>query len=430
MKNLILGICMVGCSVAVFQSHAAQTFLINDRINDVQWIAGDANSDGMIDSQTEIAIWFNASNAAGTLGPQNPTSLAIRSDGTVIFGDQLNRAVYLLRDRNYDGDALDVGESVVAADAANLSGVSFAFPTGAAFDSYGRAHVVNAGNSFGDDGVYRLTDLNQDGDFQDIGEIAAYVGAAFFGVGNGPYAPQELAFDANDVAFLRNSSASLHGVYRFEDLNGDGRGDEPGESSVFLDDTNASGLLLSAGFGLALDPTRENSIYLLQIQGGGVDQLVLLTDLNNDNDAQDPGETKIVYESAFAGFSAIDLVGLENGQVILTDTGLNQLIMLEDHNDDGDFLDAGESEVLFANSLFEVAGMRHIDILPSRNPADLNCDAAISVADIGPFVLALTDGSGYFPAFPACNFYNADVNADGVVSVADIGAFVAVLTAM
>lgn len=59
---------------------------------------------------------------------------------------------------------------------------------------------------------------------------------------------------------------------------------------------------------------------------------------------------------------------------------------------------------------------------------DMNCDGAVSVADIGPFVLALTDPDSYFPQFPGCDLLAADMNSDGQVSVGDIGTFVARLT--
>ncbi|MGE3181932.1 MAG: hypothetical protein AB7N71_09895 [Phycisphaerae bacterium] len=61
-------------------------------------------------------------------------------------------------------------------------------------------------------------------------------------------------------------------------------------------------------------------------------------------------------------------------------------------------------------------------------PGDLNCDGLISVSDVGPFVMALTDPAGYSAVFPDCDITNGDLNDDGVVSVGDIGEFVALLT--
>lgn len=60
---------------------------------------------------------------------------------------------------------------------------------------------------------------------------------------------------------------------------------------------------------------------------------------------------------------------------------------------------------------------------------DVNCDGAVTVGDIGAFVLAITDPGAYHNQYPACDLRRADVNQDGFVSVSDIGPFVALLTA-
>ena len=59
---------------------------------------------------------------------------------------------------------------------------------------------------------------------------------------------------------------------------------------------------------------------------------------------------------------------------------------------------------------------------------DLNCDGAVSVSDIGAFVLALTNPTAYATQFPDCDVRLGDVNQDGAVTVSDIGPFVALLT--
>jgi len=60
--------------------------------------------------------------------------------------------------------------------------------------------------------------------------------------------------------------------------------------------------------------------------------------------------------------------------------------------------------------------------------ADLNCDGAVNVFDIDPFVLALTDRVTYAAEFPGCDYLLADVNHDGDVNVFDIDPFVTCLT--
>lgn len=59
---------------------------------------------------------------------------------------------------------------------------------------------------------------------------------------------------------------------------------------------------------------------------------------------------------------------------------------------------------------------------------DMNCDGFVTVGDISPFVLAITNPAGYEAAFPDCCLESADVNCDGFVTVGDISPFVALLT--
>ena len=68
-----------------------------------------------------------------------------------------------------------------------------------------------------------------------------------------------------------------------------------------------------------------------------------------------------------------------------------------------------------------------LDSITAGVPGDMNCDCLVTVSDIGPFVMAISNPAGYEAAFPECSVNNADVNGDGFVTVADIGPFVALL---
>ncbi len=61
-------------------------------------------------------------------------------------------------------------------------------------------------------------------------------------------------------------------------------------------------------------------------------------------------------------------------------------------------------------------------------PGDMNCDGAVSVGDINPFVLALTNPTGYADQFPDCNLLNGDCTEDGTLTVGDINCFVELVT--
>ena len=58
---------------------------------------------------------------------------------------------------------------------------------------------------------------------------------------------------------------------------------------------------------------------------------------------------------------------------------------------------------------------------------DLNCDGVANTSDVGPFVLALVDPSGYAAAFPNCSVIRADMNRDGIIDGRDVQGFAAAM---
>jgi hypothetical protein len=405
------------CLVAPLARGQAEGYLLNDRTNDAIWRVLDSNASGAINEPGEVRLWFSAANAAGTVGPDNPTSLAARPDGYAVMGDQGLGVVFGLRDVSGDGDALDAGESMVVADAANASGASFTFPSGAAFDLSGTLYISNAGNASGRDAVYRLRDMNADGDYQDAGEIDLFLGDGAFGPGNGPWSPQEVVFIPAPIpiGLLRNSSGGLHGVYRFIDLDGNGHADDAGEFTVYFDAANASGITPSAGFGLDIDRGNPGSVYMLQTATGGVDQLIRLTDSDGDSAAQSAGEAVIVFETSEAGFTNIDVVSADDGRVFITDNSGKRVIVLRDTDADGKFMSAGERSDYYASSGSIVGDIRQI--APITLPvvvcyADCNGDGALNLADFGCFQTKFALQDPY-----------ADCNGDGVRNLSDFGCF-------
>ena len=62
-------------------------------------------------------------------------------------------------------------------------------------------------------------------------------------------------------------------------------------------------------------------------------------------------------------------------------------------------------------------------IEPCANIGDMNCDCAVNIADIPPFVQALVDPAG----FTGCNILNGDMQPDGNVNGLDVQGFAALL---
>jgi hypothetical protein len=390
--------------------------LINDRARNSVWLLDDRNANGRIDEPGEVRLFFDASNASGIIGPSNPTCLAVRWDALAVMGDQGHGAVFLLQDLNGDGDAQDAGEARIGADQTNASGMSLAFPTGAGFDSLGVLHIVNAGNAFGPDAVYRFQDLDGDGTFQGPGEITVFIGEPVFGPGNGPWSPREIVFLPTAVVtagYLRDSSSGFRGVYWFIDRDFNGRADDPGEFGVFFDGSNGSGVVVSSGFSIELDQVNPGSLYMLQVASGGVDQVYRLTDLNGNGDAQDPGEAVLVFETAEPGFTSIDLLSLPDGRLLVTDNSSKRLIVLTDLDGDGRFMSPGEREDYFANAQGIVGDIRQIAALPGAGCyADCDGSGSLDFFDFLCFQNAFLAGEPY-----------ADCDGSGVLDFFDFLCF-------
>ena len=198
------------------QQQRIPRLLIADRNNDALWVARDGNNDGVIDA-AEVALWFDATNAAFTLPTDTMASLAVRRDGFTIVGDSASsrRMIYAFADRNVNGSANDAGESAIVADSFNGSGIALGAPLGTAFDARGYAYFANSSAAGSLDAIYRMMDLNGDGLFIGFGEITEYVGAPAFGAAiSSAYNPAEIAFVGN-VGYMRNSGSGAHGIYRF-----------------------------------------------------------------------------------------------------------------------------------------------------------------------------------------------------------------------
>jgi subtilisin family serine protease len=77
------------------------------------------------------------------------------------------------------------------------------------------------------------------------------------------------------------------------------------------------------------------------------------------------------------------------------------------------------------------SGSGRLDVLAALTAADpvgdLDCDGYVTFFDIDPFVLTLTDLSGYVASAPNCNSMRADINKDGTVDYFDIDAFIELL---
>jgi hypothetical protein len=151
------------------------------------------------------------------------------------------------------------------------------------------------------DVVWRLVDFDGDGVMTTDGEVTLFydedVGS--LELGN----PCALVLTPDGVLFVNDSTQDQ--VFRLEDLNGDGDANDPGEHNVYFDGTsgaNAAGLVLASSFAMDLDATGR--IWLTNADygaGSSPDCIFWIEDMNSDGDAQDAGESAIYHFTPSGG---------------------------------------------------------------------------------------------------------------------------------
>lgn len=319
--------------------------LVGDQRKDKLFLLQDLNGDGDAADPGEQTVFFDETNASGLADPtRNVFTVHQASDKSVYFGDGSADAVYRLQDLNADGDANDAGEAAVWFSADNAGGFSTVTPNGVHEGADGAIYIANAGvGSSPTDSIYRTVDLNGDGDANDAGEASVWLDIQTI---IDTAVPFDLTFDGN-VAYLNDlAGAAPDVIYRIEDLDGNGS-ISPDEVTEYISDTMNFGAPVDLSNAVAPD----GSLYTLTWFPTGSDQSVLyrLTDSDGSKAIDRQEEAVEVWNASampegfdiFVGFS---VAADEDGNVTLTADG--NVVTLTDLNADGDFLDEGETTIL------------------------------------------------------------------------------------
>ena len=245
-------------------AQALAEILINDPINEHVYRCSDLNGDGdYVDSnETTLLVDFIA------LGAFNPESAEIRDEGGV-------PAIYVVSDFP---DGLYRGEDTNGDGTVSTSEMTFFFDSqavyGATMNPEGVTLTADGAVWFSSDfegitGLWRLDDINGDGDAMDAGEFFQMVDGLVphpveTDAGTVTIAGDDvwrMARDGNGiVCYIGFSSSSLadeDSHFRFEDINGDGDCLDAGESKLFLNYTGKNPALpVNPDFGTVL-PTME-----------------------------------------------------------------------------------------------------------------------------------------------------------------------------
>ncbi|WP_421726598.1 hypothetical protein [Bauldia sp.] len=331
--------------------------LFGDQGNDTIYLLRDLNGDGDAVDPGEYEVFFDGSNASGLVGPTgNVFDIYQASDGYVYAADGDTDTVYRLRDLNGDGDANDADEANVwFSDAENAEGFTLPTPQGVAQGPDGAIYIVNAGVPGGSnprpfDAIYRTEDLNNDGDANDIGEATVWLDLQTLNVSSSAF---ESTF-VGDVAYVSDTvGGDTDVIYRVEDVDKNGVIDA-GEATVFIDQDQSFG----APVDFAID-AQDGSILTYSLSGDPR-SIYRLTDLDGSGSIDAQEEAVEVWNETFmpdgfgmlAGFS---IAAGKHGDVIITsnasDPERDNVVRLTDLNGDGDYKDAGETIIAMSRVL-------------------------------------------------------------------------------
>ena len=279
-------------------------------------------------------------------------------------------AVYLLNDRNKDGDYADNGENIKLSD--DTEGISLAYN-----DSFGASVAVSDDTIIvgapGDDAggwnrgaVYLLNDKNGDGDYADNGEnIKLSDDTEGISLSDRDEFGSAVASDGDTiiVGAARDDTGGRDrgAVYVLNDKNKDGDYADTGENVKLSDATEGITLANRGYFGFSVAISGDTII--VGAAGDGTDgwfrgAVYLLNDKNDDGDYSDVGENvKLsrdtngislsyhdhhLFGTSVAVFGDTIIVGAKEDHAGTTFGG-GAVYLLNDKNNDGDYADDGEN---------------------------------------------------------------------------------------
>lgn len=302
-SRLVAPLCLTLAISASAQAQSGPKYggvLIGDLRLDQVLLSRDLDGNGDADAADEVSVYFDAQNQSGLPEPTKSVFVVHRGkSGYVYVADGGSDTVYRLDDINYDGDAQDPGEAKSwFSEAENAMGFTLPTPNGVFERPNGDVYIVNAGvRSRPDDAVYLTRDLNGDGDANDVGEATRWLDL-------GDLASQVIGADPNvssafDIAFLGSTALIADTVGRETDVIFSAR------------DRNRNGVIDQGELGVWLDADNvmgapvstgltviDDSVYVLESSKRAEQAVFRLRDLNQDGRIDGALEAQQVWDES------------------------------------------------------------------------------------------------------------------------------------
>jgi len=386
--------------------------IVSDITLDKLYLVRDLNGDGEANDAGEATVFFDGTNAAGFPTPAGTIfALYQRSDGTVFAPDSDTHQIYALRDLNRDGDALDAGEATIFFSQSNLSLIPILTPNGIGEDAAGAIYFTS-NNSPTPDAIYRLIDLNGDGDADDVGESTTWcdISALF-----GNFGPFGMSFIGNTCHWADFRGSLTNAILRATDSDNSGSITLSEVTEFYIDAAFTAPVSFTA-------VTDGSAIYVSDSSGGQMQDVYRLVDSDLSGSINSASEAVMVWAESnlsllvppAAMANSFDIT-IGPSRLAISSNGsdaVDEIILATDLNTDGDFNDAGETSILIDGVNSGQAfpdNIRALLFYGQPCPADINNSGSITVQDIFDFL------GFYFANDPRGNF-----NGIGGISVQDI----------
>ncbi len=369
----------------------------------------DLNRDGDFHDPGEVTRFFD--DTVPVTGVENAQGIVAIGPREVLATDNFAPDnVIRMRDDNLDGDAFDAGEASVFFSGDIGDGLSIANPAELQPSPFGGFYLHDnndvTGAELNHEAIYYLEDLNDDGDVDDAGELII-----LREVGEPGVVPPAI------LSIVPAPDGTLY-AYDFSSTPGDNiqRISPNGATqNTFIDEvafanfTNFAFFL--SGFELAYDDD-PGRLITAPVDGQFRSALFALNDANGSGTINNASELQLLFyefnhpDGINVG-SPRDIVWVdEDDTCVFCDAGQDQIVRLRDTNGDGDFLDAGETSVVYSAAIAGPAGLISAQNLLSLSVWVL-CPGDVTTTGVG----SGDDGYG---------------SADGATDLADLLYFVAV----